>query len=119
MVEIITFDTKWKADNHTTIVAMLGDKPVGTCMVDCPNDLLHKGQAMLWNLQVSKGHRQEGIGNVLLDKAIQCAKLSGCKELHLVWRRCDSPDWVLWWYRRKGFDECAFSRDVIEMRKKI
>ena len=115
--EVITYETQWQDDNRITIMAMYGDKPVGTCMVDFSNDKEHKGQALLWNLQVSKGHRQEGIGQILLGKAVQCAKLSGCKELHLVWRKCDSPEWVMRWYERNGFDECAFGRGIVEMKK--
>ena len=112
-IEIVTFDTIWNEDNHTTLMAMHGDKPVGTCMVDYDK----KGKALLWNLQVSTGHRQEGIGKTLLDKAVICARESRCAEIHLVWRKVDSPEWVMRWYERNGFDECAFGRGIVEMKK--
>lgn len=112
-IEIVTFDTRWEEDDHTTLMAMRGDVPVGTCMVDYDK----KGKALLWNLQVSKGHRHDGIGKILLDKAVICARESRCAEIHLVWRKCDSPEWVMRWYERNGFDECAFGRGIVEMKK--
>ena len=116
MIDLIYFDTKWDADNHTTIMVMIDGKPVGTCMVDHCNKGEHKGQALLWNLQVQKRYRRKGIGYALLDKAIQCAEEKGCSEIRLVWRSVDSPEWVLRWYERKGFDECAFGNGIVEMR---
>ena len=55
----------------------------------------------LYDLIVYPEVRGIGIGNLLLDNAIQAAKQSGCNWL-VLWP--DTEVWVTEWYARKGFE---------------
>lgn len=116
-VGTIKFDTKWACDDRTTIMATLNDIPVGTCIVDYPKD--SKGQAFLWNLQIDAAFRGQQFGHMLLMEAIRCCNARKCTEVRLVWRKVDSPDWVLEWYEHNGFEACGFGDGVVEMVKKL
>ena len=114
--EIIPFETKWAENDHITLLAMEDDSPVGTCMVDICKHGEDAGKAFLWNLQVEKRSRKKNFGSFLLNIAIGRARDKGCSEIRLVWRSIDSPEWVLRWYERKGFNECSFGKGIVEMR---
>lgn len=63
----------------------------------------------LSNVKVLKTARGTGLGNMILDNAIKCAKDSNKKSICL---KCLVDSWVHGWYSRHGFqDLCVDEED--------
>lgn len=118
MIEIVVFTTKWKENDHTTIIATYDDLPAGTCMIDYNHG--DKKEAFLWNLQVAKKGRHLGIGHELLDFAVNNAMQHKCKAISLEWNPRDSEGWVFDWYKRNGFEVDGNGRyGIVRMTKQL
>lgn len=78
-----------------------------------------EGKAYVWNLHIDKPHRKQGYANQLMKEAITTAKDSGCTNIIVDWERQDSPQWVLDWYVRLGFNEKSFGRGGCTLEKKL
>lgn len=72
-------------------------------------DNLTDKMPMLYDLWVGEGHRKEGEGTALLNKAMEICRKRGYTELGLEWDRRESRQWVFQWYLRQGFEEMAFN----------
>lgn len=117
-MKIVAFETKWKNNNHITIIAMYDDLPAGTCMVDYSGK--DKKEAFLWNLQIARKVRHLGIGHELLHLAINNALQHKCKTISLEWNPIDSEGWVFDWYKRNGFEVEGTGRyGVVKMTKEL
>lgn len=77
----------------------------GLCKVDIYTDRV----AELTSLIVYPEARGNGYGDKIIDKAAEVARKAGCTHL-VLWPDCE--DWVMDWYRRKGFTPNARFRSV-------
>lgn len=117
-LNIYHYQSKWKDNDHITLLAVLNGKPVGTVMVQYGGR--NKHQALIWNLHVVKEHRKKRIGEQLLKLAIGDAAARGLEKVYLEWGAYDSPGWVFDWYKRAGFKpDCVAGayerRNVVQM----
>jgi len=66
--------------------------------------------AMIYALWVDEIYRGQKVGLHLLEAAEEQARKHGAKTVALEWDRRDTPEWVLDWYERLGYDEKEFGR---------
>ena len=114
-----TLEQKWKYVDRVIIAAK---QMVGIVIVDVlkkDTEGIAKGDALLWNLVVRDGYRQNGLGRRLLREAERIAKDRGCRYVYLEWDLADSPRWVQDWYVREGYEERSFGETSALMRKKL
>lgn len=64
--------------------------------------------AFICCLWVNEEERKHGHAGRLLDRAEEIAAREGHKRVHLEWCSLDSPQWVLEWYLRRGYEEREF-----------
>lgn len=69
---------------YSNYVAIENDKMVGFLSIVFYKTFLHKGGTALINeLIVAESHRNKGIGKMLIEKAIQSAKIRGMDEIEV------------------------------------
>ena len=117
------YTTEWAdCDNIVIMIYDEGD-PVhiacGIIEVSCFKTGKHKGEALIWNLEVRDVRRGKGYARMLLRDAIDVAEEHDCHTAVLEWDLRDSPQWVLQWYVREGFDEKEFSEGYALMKKPL
>lgn len=87
--------------------ALYFNNPFGFCKLTIfQRDGLTVG--CIYDLIVYPQYRKQGQGRILLNFAIDTARLSGC-DVVVLWPDCEP--WVEEWYRRKGFREDNSFRD--------
>lgn len=112
---IITLDLHWYGVQRGVLVAMDDERvPIGIVFIDVPTlrytrNRYKKGQALIWNLWAYK--RGSSVGTKLLEAAEGYARDLECKTAYLEWDRRDTPQWVLDWYIRKGYEMCKGRSD--------
>ncbi|QCD39694.1 N-acetyltransferase [Muribaculaceae bacterium Isolate-007 (NCI)] len=67
-----------------------------------------KVTAFICSLWVNEDERRYGHAGRILDRAEEIAAKEGHKRVHLEWCSLDSPQWVLEWYLRRGYEEREF-----------
>lgn len=67
----------------------------------CTNNEAADG--IIYALWVEPSERKQKLATILLAKAEIEAKLAGCESVQLEWDGADTPEWVLEWYKRKGY----------------
>ena len=70
----------------------------------------YQADALIYALWVDEPHRGHEVGLHLLEAAEEQARKHGAKTVALEWDRRDTPEWVLDWYERLGYEEKAFGR---------
>lgn len=63
----------------------------------------------LQNLHVDQGYRGQGIGNMLISKAIDCCNKHDKEELEVI-TYASNPN-VVAWYKRRGFERNMTGKD--------
>lgn len=65
----------------------------------------------IFDLWVKPKYRMKGYATILLNEAEQQAKQFGMKSVRLYWDGEDTPEAILEWYRRKGYQDIATDFD--------
>ena len=68
----------------------------------------YKADCLLWALWVDEASRKQGVAKRLIKAMEKYAVLYHCKSIALEYDRRDTPEWVLHWYERLGYEEKAF-----------
>lgn len=78
-------------------------------------------RAWLYGLYVDPENRRKGLGKLLLYHAEEVARIEGHKAISLEWAEKDTPEAILQWYLRNGYDEKQFSGngDYYLLEKKL
>jgi len=89
--------------NNELVVAALENKLVGVLQITFIPCLTHRGgwRALIEGVRVSKAHRSSGVGRLMLNWAIQCARKRGCTLVQLTTDK-SRPD-ALCFYESMGF----------------
>lgn len=121
MTYIRNYEIRWHNVNNNIIsLCEIGKYiPCGVVEVSVFKEGEQKGEAYIWNLHVRESMRGKGYGRQLLEKAIEVAFDAGCTKATLEWDIKDSPQWVLDWYVRNGFEEKEFGRGYAHMEKTL
>lgn len=74
----------------------------------------------IFDLWVKPKYRRKGYATILLNEAEQQAKQFGMKSVRLYWDKEDTPEAILEWYKRKGYEEIGFdSRGHVDLEKQL
>ena len=79
----------------------------------------HENVGFIHDFSVIPPARRKGLGETLLQAAIDRAKEKGCTEVQLNYGFQATPKWVCDWYLRNGFQEIAFGNFNSLMSKQI
>lgn len=93
--------------DHGTVQLELYNEPKGSLKVE----------AYIWALWIDAPHRRKKAGTYLLDYAERMAKNAGYPCVFLEWCPLDTPEYVLEWYKRNGYEEVAYNDDNKLLRK--
>ncbi len=114
------YKTEWEGRDNIVISLFRNDGvQCGIIEVAIYKGGEHDGEALLWNLHVTKECRGKGFGKFLLNEAYEEACHHHCHIAALEWSLKDSPHWVLQWYIRQGYEEKEFGDGYALLKKKI
>lgn len=112
-----TFSSPWRPETFLSVMngketeiwvaEMEGEGVVGYAVMWC---VLDHGE--LANLAVHPGHRNRGLGSLLLDRVIERASARGVRNLYLEVRASNGRAADL--YERKGFHEIGWRRNYYD-----
>lgn len=77
------------------------------------------GTAFSYALWVDEPYRHEKRATALLDRAEQIAKETGHKSVHLEWVKADSPEAILEWYLRRGYEVIEYGERYCLLEKTL
>lgn len=77
------------------------------------------GKAYIYALWVEPQHRRNGHGRKLLKRAEEIATQQGYDAVYLDWCELDTERYVLDWYMRNGYDDVAFGRYNVLLKKTL
>lgn len=78
-----------------------------------------KADAFIYALWVDKEGRKKRLGTQMLNMAETIAQEHGCKSASLEWTEGEAPEWVMQWYKRRGYENVAHNGDTWLMRKEL
>lgn len=67
-----------------------------------------EADALLYSLWVGEAYRGRGVAKLLMEAAERELKSCGITTVAISWDGRDSPQWVLQWYERLGYEKKAF-----------
>ena len=115
-----TLTQHWHSlDRHIMFIESIFGKATATVEIYKTPEGPCRVQAYLCNLWVEEKVRRGGLGRVLIAEAEKIAKENGQNSLFLEHDNRDTPDWVLEWYARLGYDVRAFNKTRTLMEKKL
>jgi len=112
-----TFSSPWSAD---TFLRLMAGKGAEIWVIDIEAEGV-VGYAVLWcvldhgelaNIAVDPGHRNKGLGSLLLDRVIERAAMVGVRNLYLEVRASNERAADL--YERRGFREIGRRRNYYD-----
>ena len=75
--------------------------------------------AFIYGLYVCEGCRKDGLATELLKMAELIARRNGHDEVYLDWKESESPNWVLEWYLRNGYEKSSSGKGYFRLRKRL
>lgn len=72
----------------------------------------------IWNLYTCPTYRSKGLATRILDKVEQFVRLLGYEYVCIEWCN-NTPEWVLNWYMRRGYDCYKQTEETTYLRKKL
>ncbi len=70
----------------------------------CNEEQWYGGSAFIYGLYVCPPYRRNRHADALLNQAEFCAKRKGYQAVFLEWEKKTTPEWVLDWYLRLGYE---------------
>lgn len=78
-----------------------------------------EADALIYSLWVGERHRGRGVAKFLMEAAERELKNCGIKTVAISWDGRDSPQWVLQWYERLGYEGKAFDYRCCTLLKRL
>lgn len=103
----------WSTYDNVIVVESRGKGSVNIELCNNGNGKI----AFIYNLYVCEECRSQGIATTLLKKAEMVAKSKGYDEVCLDWKESVSPNWVLEWYLRNGYEKSSSGKECFRLRK--
>jgi GNAT superfamily N-acetyltransferase len=117
--ESVTRWAKWDLSNWAFFMAFDDDRSIGAATVasrtDDVNMLYGRDDlAVLWDIRVADEHKQQGVGRLLFQSAVDWSKSQGMKQFKIECQNNNVP--AVKFYHKQGailgsFDECAYHGD--------
>ena len=111
----------WEDSTHILIT---DEQHHGSIQVFIPKrteDKLLDGEAdaLVYSLWVGERHRGRGVAKLLMETAERELKRCGIVTVAISWDGRDSPQWVLQWYERLGYEGKAFDYRCCTLLKRL
>ena len=105
-IESLTYDELGHPDETTSFVALCDEIPVGFCTFKLKEEFRPDLGPWLADVVVDPKYQKQGIGKMLVDVAVRCAKERGFKKLYLFTFDPTIPSYYesIGW-RKIGMDE--------------
>lgn len=78
-----------------------------------------EADALIYSLWVGERHRGRGVAKLLMEAAESELKRCGIATVAISWDGRDSPQWVLQWYERLGYEGKAFDYRCCTLLKRL
>ena len=75
--------------------------------------------ALIYSLWVDEAHRGHEVAKHLMEAVERELKRCGIATVAISWDGRDSPQWVLHWYKKLGFEEKAFGYQCCTLLKRL
>ncbi len=85
----------------------------------CNKEQWYGGSAFIYGLYVCPLYRGKKHAEILLDQAEFCAKRDGYKAVFLEWEKKTTPEWVLEWYLRLGYEKVKSTTGGCILKKEL
>jgi ribosomal protein S18 acetylase RimI-like enzyme len=78
-----------------------------------------EADALIYSLWVGEAHRGREVAKHLMEAVERELKSYGVKTVAISWDGRDSPQWVLHWYERLGYEGKAFDYRCCTLLKRL
>lgn len=78
-----------------------------------------EADALIYSLWVGEAHRGREVAKHLMETVERELKSYGVKTVAISWDGRDSPQWVLQWYERLGYEKKAFDYRCCTLLKRL
>lgn len=78
-----------------------------------------EADALIYSLWVDEAHRGREVAKHLMEAVERELKRCGIATVAISWDGRDSPQWVLHWYKKLGFEEKAFGYQCCTLLKRL
>ena len=78
-----------------------------------------EADALIYSLWVDERHRGRGAAKHLMEAVERELKRCGIANVAISWDGRDSPQWVLQWYERLGYEEKALGQQCCTLLKRL
>lgn len=78
-----------------------------------------EADALIYSLWVGERHRGRGVAKLLMETAERELRSCGITTVAISWDGRDSPQWVLQWYERLGYEGKAFDYRCCTLLKRL
>ncbi len=78
-----------------------------------------EADALIYSLWVDEAHRSREVAKHLMEVAEKELKYYGIETVAISWDGRDTPQWVLQWYKRLGYEEKAVGHQCSTLLKRL